>query len=79
MAIFPSSNGSRDEQHTFESSGSPTRAGQVDHEKGQVHETNTVLITEEGEESTLAQDGVKKAQATTIYWTRNSLVIAYAL
>ena len=25
------------------------------------------------------KDGVKKAQATTIVWTRNALIVAYAL
>lgn len=48
-------------------------------EKGPVEETNTTLHTYDGEESIYAQDGVKKAQATTIVWTKKALIVAYFL
>ena len=59
----------------YHADGSDTYEG----EKGPIDATNTVLNTEDGEQSTLAQDGVKKAQATTIVWTRKALIVAYAL
>lgn len=48
--------------------------------KGVVEETNTALNTgDSDDDSSFKQDGVKKAQATTIVWSRNALIIAYCL
>ncbi|KAK5173924.1 uncharacterized protein LTR77_002605 [Saxophila tyrrhenica] len=48
-------------------------------EKGLAEEQNKDIYSSDGESISSGQDGVKKAQATTIVWTRKSLVIAYAL
>ncbi|KAK3706078.1 hypothetical protein LTR37_012905 [Vermiconidia calcicola] len=37
------------------------------------------LYSSDGVSISLGQDGVKKAQATTIVWTRKALIVAYAL
>ena len=62
-----------------DSDGKRSSSGFQEETKGPIDATNTVLNTDEGEQSTLAQDGVKKAQATTIVWSRNSLIVAYVL
>lgn len=47
--------------------------------KDPVDTSNEELNTGDGDSISSAQDGVKKAQATTIVWTRNALIVAYAL
>ena len=47
--------------------------------KDPVEASNEELNTGDGDSISSAQDGVKKAQATTIVWTRNALLVAYAL
>jgi hypothetical protein len=37
------------------------------------------LYTSDGESISSGQDGVKKAQATTIVWSRKALITAYGL
>ena len=48
-------------------------------EKAATDESNVVRNSEDGDQVQLAQDGVKKAQATTIVWTRKALIISYGL
>ena len=40
---------------------------------------NNELYSSDGESISSGHDGVKKAQATTIVWTRNALLIAYLM
>ena len=55
------------------------QAGYPDGQQDPVDASNTYLYDSDGESISSGQDGVKKAQATTIVWTRNALIIAYAL
>ncbi len=48
-------------------------------EKNLDEEQNNDLNSSDGESLSSGQDGVKMAQATTIVWTRKSLIIAYGL
>ena len=56
------------------------------HEEGEEKQVATTDMdgnlnhdSDDGESIQSAQEGVKKARATTIVWTRKALVIAYAL
>lgn len=52
----------------------------VDNErKNPAEEETKDLYASDGESISSGQDGVKKAQATTIVWSRKALVTAYAL
>jgi hypothetical protein len=67
-----------DEQQTLDSQERPFPP-EVDEHKDPIEEQNKDLYSSDGESISSGQDGVKKAQATTIVWSRKSLIIAYAL
>ena len=47
--------------------------------KDAVDSSDKDLYSNDGVSISSGQDGVKKAQATTIVWTRKALIVAYAL
>jgi hypothetical protein len=75
--FFPNSKAGLDAVDERNSSGSGTEA--VEEKKDPVDAPNTEVYSSDGESVRSGYDGVKKAQATTIVWTRKSLVIAYAM
>jgi hypothetical protein len=54
---------------------------ELDEEKKDDRDTNQNLdvYSSDGDSIASGQDGVKKAQATTIVWSRNAIIFAYAL
>jgi uncharacterized NAD-dependent epimerase/dehydratase family protein len=54
-------------------------AGAVDRQQDPTDAPNTEAYSSDGESISSGYDGVKKAQATTIVWTRNALIIAYLM
>jgi hypothetical protein len=54
-------------------------AGAIDGQQDPVDAPNTEVYNSDGESISSGYDGVKKAQATTIVWTRNALIIAYLM
>lgn len=54
-------------------------SGIADAHSDPVGAPNTEFDSSDGESISSGYDGVKKAQATTIVWTRNALIIAYLL
>lgn len=80
MAILDKfkSESSEKHEHSLEL---PGREVEEQHgDKSVVETTNTALNTGDDEDdSDSVQDGVKRAQATTIVWSRNSLIVAYGL
>lgn len=54
-------------------------AGVEDERKMRVDAPVAEVYSSDGESIGSGYEGVKKAQATTIVWTRNALIVAYAL
>ena len=75
--FFPNSKVGLDAVDQRNSSGSGTEA--VEENKDPVDAPNTEVYGSDGDSIRSGFDGVKKAQATTIVWTRKSLIIAYAM
>lgn len=66
-------------QREMSHGGSPPHAGDLER-KDPSEEEKHDYDTSDGESmNSAAQDGVKKAQATTIVWTRGALFTAYGL
>ena len=53
--------------------------GTLDHQQRSVHASNSDPYNSDGDSISSGNEGLKKAQATTIVWTRNALIIAYGL
>ena len=75
--FFPHSKPGLDAVNERNSSGSGTNA--VEENKDPVDAPDTEVYSSDEDSIRSGYDGVKKAQATTIVWTRKSLIIAYAL
>ena len=67
------------EQQTFAPNGTHSPTDNANDEKGPVDASNNELYDSDGHSISSAQDGIKKAQATTIVWTRNALIFSYGL
>ena len=65
--------------NALESEEKSSETGVVDRQHDSVDAPNNDLYTSDGESISSGYDGVKKAQATTIVWTRNALIIAYLM
>lgn len=63
--------------------GGPSSEGERDLEEKHVHTSNDLHASDNSSVDDLpdkdVQNGVKKAQAVTISWTRTQLIVAYAL
>ena len=79
MGLLNHFKSSSDEPTSFGSDEPRTGIEGRDGEKGPVDASNNDLYGSDGDSISSGQDGVKKAQATTIVWTRNALITAYAL
>ena len=77
MPFFQKVFGGR-EKH-FDSQEHPFPPEVDDSAKSPAEEQSKDVYSSDGESIESRQDGIKKAQATTIVWTRKSLVVAYGL
>lgn len=79
MGFFAKLRPSRSESGPPEVNGNNGGNEVEDEKKDPVEAPNTELVTDDGESISSGNDGVKKAQATTIVWTRGALIVAYGM
>ena len=79
MGLFNSLNPTTSNTAAQESENKGSRPDYSNDHKDSVYVPDRDLYNSDGESISSGQDGIKKAQATTIVWSRKSLIIAYAL
>lgn len=68
-----------DDSRPTEGQNDNAQSGVLESQQDPIWGQNKELYDSDGESISSGQDGVKKAQATTIVWTRKALIVAYAL